>query len=102
MRAILIPVKQFAKAKKRLAPYFSAAERAALARALCQDFFHVVARVHNVDRIFVVSQETEALGLAQKEGWETIVETTQSSESESVDFASRRCAEQGVTALLRL
>ena len=43
MRAILIPVKEFHEAKKRLAPHFSPADRAALAEAMCDDFFRVVA-----------------------------------------------------------
>jgi len=34
MNAILIPVKEFHESKKRLAPHFSPADRAALAEAL--------------------------------------------------------------------
>ena len=101
MKAILIPVKAFAESKKRLAHY-STAQRAALAAALCEDFFGVVARVTGVDRVFVVSQEPRVLALARDNGWEIIVETKQISESHSVDSASRHCAEQGVNALLRL
>jgi 2-phospho-L-lactate/phosphoenolpyruvate guanylyltransferase len=102
MRAILIPVKEFAEAKKRLAAHFSATERAELARALCRDFFAMMAGVRLVARIVVISKEPEALGLARKTGWETIVESEQSSESASVDFASRQCATQGINALLRV
>ena len=102
MKAILIPVKEFAQAKKRLAPHFSGADRAALAKALCADFFQVIDRVRGVDRIFVVSKETEALALARAAGWENIVESDQHSESASVDFASRQCAGQGITSLLRI
>jgi 2-phospho-L-lactate/phosphoenolpyruvate guanylyltransferase len=102
MRAILIPVKEFSEAKKRLAAHLSAAERAALARALCRDFFAMVAGVRAVSRIVVVSKEPEALDLAQKAGWETIIESRQNSESASVDFASRHCAAQGIEALLRV
>lgn len=102
MKAILIPVKNFAQSKQRLAAYYSAADRAALAAALCQDFFRTVAQVTCVDRVFVVSQKSRALAWARQEGWETIVETSQLSESHSVDVASRQCAEQGVDVLLRL
>ena len=102
MRAILIPVKQFGEAKKRLAPYFSSAERAALAEAMCEDFFEVVAAIRSVERVFVVSKEHRALSLAQQQGWETIRESRQISESDSVDAASQYCAAQGVNALLRL
>ena len=57
MKAILIPVKTFAESKKRLAAHYSAADRAALARALCEDFFRTIAEVTDIDRVFVVSQE---------------------------------------------
>lgn len=102
MKAILIPVKIFAQSKKRLADHYSAADRAALAAALCEDFFRTVAQVAGIDRVFVVSQEPRALAWARHKGWETIVETAQISESHSVDAASRECAKRGVRALLRL
>ncbi|HLW43045.1 MAG TPA: hypothetical protein VKS00_01085 [Candidatus Acidoferrales bacterium] len=102
MRAILIPVKEFREAKKRLAPHFSSAERAALAEAMCEDFFEVVAATRCVERVFVVSKEPGALARARERGWETILETRQISESDSVDAASQYCAAQGVRALLRL
>lgn len=102
MKAILIPVKTFAESKQRLAAYYSAADRSALAAALCEDSFHTITKVTGVDRVFVVSQEPRALAWARDYGWETIVETTQISESHSVDAASRHCTEQGVKALLRI
>jgi 2-phospho-L-lactate/phosphoenolpyruvate guanylyltransferase len=102
MKAIVIPVKEFREAKKRLAPHFSADDRAALAQAMCEDFFDVVAAVRCADRIVVVSKEPQALLRARELGWETIPESRQVSESDSVDAASRYCAERGVHALLRL
>lgn len=102
MKAILIPVKAFAESKKRLAAQYSAFQREALAAALCEDFFRTIAEVTGIDRVFVVSQEPRALALAREKGWETIVELAQISESHSVDAASRHCAQQGVSALLRL
>ena len=102
MKAILIPVKEFHEAKKRLAPHFSPADRAALAEAMCEDFFGVVAETRCADRIFVISKEPGALSRARARGWETIVECHQSSESNSVDAGSGYCAEHGVHALLRL
>ena len=102
MKAIVIPVKEFREAKKRLAPHFSPDDRAALAQAMCEDFFNVIAAVRCVDRIFVISKETQVLLRARELGWETIAESRQISESDSVDAASRYCAERGVQALLRL
>jgi 2-phospho-L-lactate/phosphoenolpyruvate guanylyltransferase len=102
MKAILIPVKEFREAKKRLAPHFSPDDRAALAQAMCEDFFNVVAAVRGADCIFVVSKEPQVLLRARELGWKTIAESSQTSESDSVDAASRYCAERGVQAVLRL
>ncbi len=102
MKAILIPVKEFCEAKKRLAPHFPPGDRAALAEAMCEDFFNVVAATRCADRVFVISKEPGALLRARKFGWETIVEARQTSESDSVDEGSRYCAEHHVDALLRL
>jgi 2-phospho-L-lactate guanylyltransferase len=102
MNAILIPVKELAKAKQRLAAHFSPEHRIALADALWQDFFDVVAAVRGVDRVFVISMEPRVLQRARQFGWEVIPESQQSSETDSVDFASRVCAIFGVKALLRL
>jgi 2-phospho-L-lactate guanylyltransferase len=102
MRAILIPVKEFTQAKKRLSPRFPPEARAALAAALCEDFFAIVGRVRNADRFYVVSKEPVALLLASERGWSTIIEREQYSESQSVDVASRICAGDGIQALLRV
>jgi len=101
MRAILIPVKEFRRSKERLAPHYSEDERAALARALCEDIFEIVAQVR-VDRVYVVSGEAYALDLARQRDWRAIHEREQISESASVDGASRLCTGEGVRALLRL
>ena len=102
MRAILIPVKAFARSKERLAPTYSQHERAQLAQAVCEDMFDVVAHVRGVDRVYVVSAEEHALDLARQLNWSIIRESEQVSESASVDAASRLCAREGVQALLRL
>jgi 2-phospho-L-lactate/phosphoenolpyruvate guanylyltransferase len=102
MKAILIPVKEFREAKQRLAAHLSPADRAALAQAMCEDFFQVVSEVRYVEQVFVISKETWALSRARALGWETIVESHQTSESHSVDAASLYCAGLGVQALLRV
>jgi 2-phospho-L-lactate guanylyltransferase len=102
MKAILIPVKEFRRSKERLSPHYTEDERTALAAALCEDTFRVVAQVRGVDRVYVVSGEYHALSLARRLNWRTISEREQISESASVDAASRHCAREGVLALLRL
>jgi len=102
MKAILVPVKSFAESKRRLAPHYSPEARAALAEALCRDFFGILGQVRFAERVYVASKEALALGWARERGWHTIVETEQISESHSVDAASRLCEQEGVTALLRI
>jgi 2-phospho-L-lactate guanylyltransferase len=63
-------------------------------RALCG-----VRRTH---RIFVITNYAPAIETAAQHGWEIVREEHQVSESASVDFASRLCAEGGVAGLLRL
>jgi 2-phospho-L-lactate/phosphoenolpyruvate guanylyltransferase len=102
MKAILLPVKTFARSKERLSPHYSENEREGLVRALCEDIFAVVAQVKGADRVYVVSAEYHALSLARQLNWHVIDENEQISESASVDAASRQCAREGVKALLRL
>jgi 2-phospho-L-lactate/phosphoenolpyruvate guanylyltransferase len=101
MTVVLVPVKLFSRAKQRLAPHCSQPARAALAEALCRDFFAVLRSVA-AERILVVSAEPIALALARANDWEVIAETEQNSESDSVDAASRLYAARGVRAVLRL
>lgn len=102
MRGVLIPVKDLSRAKQRLAPHLTQQERTALAEAMFEDVCTAVAGVHVADRVYLVSKWEPALDRARACGWETISEREQQSESASVDFASRICAERGVTSLLRL
>jgi len=102
VRAILIPVKDLARAKQRLAGALPQEARARLARAMLEDVFHAVAGVRLAAAVFVVSSDAGALAAARARGWQCLPETTQRSESDSVDAASRICSARGVTALLRL
>ena len=102
VKALLIPVKDLGRAKQRLAPLLSQAERIILAHAMMQDVFSAVSGARLADQVFVVSSYRPALERARELGWQTIEEQHQISESASVDYASYICFEQGVTSLLRL
>ncbi len=102
MRAVLIPVKDLACAKQRLAHVLSQKERTALAAAMMEDVFAAVAAVRGIDAVFVVSNCDTALERARSMGWEVIREQQQVSESDSVDRASQMCAARGVDSVLRL
>ena len=102
MRYLLIPVKDLRHAKQRLAPVLSAAERLGLATELLERTLRIATSSRLADRIAIVTNYQPARELAEKLSLEVIAETTQSSESESVDFGSREAIRRGATAVLRL
>ena len=102
MKGLLIPVKDLRNAKQRLASALPQSERTALAEAMFDDFCASVARIHCVDQIFMITSYEPAIERAHALGWEVLRETSQESESASVDAASRICAERGIRSLARV
>lgn len=102
IRALLLPIKDLRNAKQRLAGVLTPEERFGLAQAMLADTIRAVRGVQRADKIFVITNYEPAMETAAKYGWEILREDRQVSESASVDFASRLCAERGVTALLRV
>jgi 2-phospho-L-lactate guanylyltransferase len=102
MRYLLIPVKDLSRAKQRLAPLMTQAERTRLAWMMLENTFAVAAQTRNVDRIAVVTLYPPAIALAEQFGMEVILEREQISESASVDFGSRIVKQRGAQAVLRL
>src|SRR5262245_23450201 len=98
---LLIPVKDPQRAKTRLADLLSADERRALVWAMFEDVTRA-ASIASPDRIALVTSYEPAIERARKLGWEVLIEEAQSSESASVDWASRRLAEMGFDAVMRL
>jgi 2-phospho-L-lactate guanylyltransferase len=66
------------------------------------DTIRAVQGVRLADRIFVVTNYAPAVETARLNGWETLCEEQQISESVSVDAASRQCEAYGIAAVLRL
>ena len=102
MKAVLIPVKDLGAAKQRLAPIFTRIERTRIAWLMLEHVFGAVSRARGAEKVFVVTSYGPAADLARKLGMEVIPESTQISESRSVDYASRICRETGVATLLRI
>ena len=102
MRYILLPVKDLTRAKQRLADVFTQAERTELAWAMLEHMFAAVAAVTGIDGVAVVTLYQPAIELAERYGFEIILEREQISESHSVDFGSRELAARGVECVLRL
>ena len=102
MRYILIPVKDLTRAKQRLSPLLTQAERTELAWEMLQNTFAAAAQTRTADRVAVVTLYRPAIELAEKYGMEIMLEREQISESASVDFGSREAARRGAEAVLRL
>jgi 2-phospho-L-lactate/phosphoenolpyruvate guanylyltransferase len=101
-RALLLPIKDLQNAKQRLASVLSPNERFGLAQAMLADTVRALCGVQRAHKVFVITNYAPAIEIAAEHGWEILREEHQVSESASVDFASRLCAERGVVALLRL
>jgi len=102
MRALLLPIKDLKHAKQRLAGFLAPEERLGLAQAMLADSLRAVRGVRLAEKIFVATNYEPAIGIAEENGWEILREEHQISESASVDWASRICAQKNVTGLLRL
>jgi 2-phospho-L-lactate guanylyltransferase len=107
MIALLIPVKDFRKAKSRLSALLSVAQRAELARAMFEDVAESVNKSPTVMAgtevtVVLLSNCRQAIEHATAIGWEILHEESQLSESESVDQASTLLARRGFSGVLRL
>jgi 2-phospho-L-lactate/phosphoenolpyruvate guanylyltransferase len=98
--AVLVPVKAQAKAKERMASILTAEERAGLAWAMFNDVVRALTPLSCP--VVLVTDSERAAQRARNLDWRVLWETTQVSESASVDAASIRLAQEGVPAVLRL
>lgn len=101
MKAILIPVKEFARAKQRLSSILTQTERATLAETMLQDVADAVDR-SRTEHVILLSSDPAALRFGRTRNWEILPERQQHSESQSVDTASTHLRSKGITHLLRL
>jgi 2-phospho-L-lactate guanylyltransferase len=102
MKAILIPIKEPASAKTRLAALLSAEERRRLAWAMFEDVSRAVSGSRQADRIVMVTSFAQAIERARQLGWDVLIEESQVSESVSVDWASSVLSERGFDTVMRL
>src|SRR5262249_46651941 len=102
MKALLIPIKDPTNAKTRLSSVLSPDERRQLAWAMFEDVSRAVMAARMPDRVVVVTSFAPAVQRAHTSGWEVLVEESQTSESASVDWASRLLIERGFDTVMRL
>jgi len=101
MKVVLLPLKDPAHAKQRLAGHLTPKERQELAWAMLEDVTRAVRAAITPDQVVVVTRGHPAL-LAEQSSWQVIEEDQQISESHSVDQACRILQRRGASVVLRL
>lgn len=74
MKTVLLPVKTFINAKKRLAPAVDPATRAGLARAMCADVLNTLSRTRVPERVIVFTADDEVIEMARPFGFDVVRE----------------------------
>ena len=93
---ILVPVKNLALAKQRLASVLDQPARTKLAQAMLHDVLEAIASWEHHPEVGIVSCDPFALGLAAKFGFEVIADPVNASETEAIAMATHVCETRGV------
>lgn len=102
MKAVLLPVKRLNRSKNRLSPLLSASRRRDLMWAMVQDVAEALSACRTEAQVAVVTADERVADLTLHHDWQLIWESSQVSESASVDAASSLLMRQGCSQLLRL
>jgi len=102
MKVVLLPLKDPAQAKQRLAGHLSPQERQALAWAMLEDVTAAVRAATTPEQVVVVTSCQAGLRHAQQNNWQVIEENHQLSESHSVDRSCQILQQRGASVVLRL
>lgn len=94
----LIPVKDLAQAKARLAPVLDEAGRRELVLAMLRDVLAAATGCAAIDAVAVVSRDGDALAVAREAGAQELPEP--GGLNEALESAARRMAEGGATRVL--
>ena len=97
---ILVPIKDLSQAKQRLASLLTPGERFELAKAMCQDVLHALARWNGRPKIAVVSSDPFAGDLAARHEFEIIADDCNSGETSAIQMATEVCLSRGARSAL--
>jgi 2-phospho-L-lactate/phosphoenolpyruvate guanylyltransferase len=97
---ILIPVKSLAQAKQRLASVLSQPARTELAQAMLRDVLEALDKWVDRPPVSIVTSDPFALELARQFSFETIADTTNRSETDAIEGATRVCESKGIDSTL--
>lgn len=97
---ILIPVKNLATAKQRIARLFDQSTRTELAQAMLQDVLGVLNSWSARPAVSLVTADPFALELARRFDFEVIPDAENRGETYAIEMATRRCEDRGVASTL--
>lgn len=92
---ILIPIKNTAGAKQRLATILDQPARTQLAQAMLTDVLTILHEWKNRPKVGVVSSDPYAVQLAKQYGFEVIPDPENPGETGAIEMATRVCVERG-------
>jgi len=98
---VVVPIKPFALAKRRLSVVLTETERARLARAMLTDLLTTLSHCERVTRVVCVTREKAVPAIAERFGAMVLPEA-EPGLSKSVFQAARHLQAQGATSLLML
>ena len=96
----VLPVKSPQNAKQRLSGFLSAAQRETLARILYRQTLAALCQAEGIDRVAVVTSDSEVAVHARRTGALVFDENKQVSHSVSADAACLQAIERGATTVL--
>ena len=96
----VLPVKSPQNAKQRLSGFLSAEQRETLARILFRQTLASLRQAEGIDRVAVVTSDSEVAGHARRSGTLVFEENDQVSHSVSADAACLRAMQLGATTVL--
>lgn len=97
---ILVPIKDTATAKQRLAGVLDQAARTELARAMLHDVLTALRNWENRPAVGIVTGDSYATNLAEEYGFEVIPDADNPGETGAIEMATQVCVEHGVNETL--
>ncbi len=98
----VLPVKDLANAKQRLAAVLDGAERGRLSAAMLEDVLAALSRVAGLEGILVVSRDREAGALARRYGARLLEESENRGHSAAVAAAAKVLRGQGAGGMMQV
>lgn len=97
---ILLPVKNLASAKQRLAPVLDQATRTKLAQAMLLDVLETLSTWRDRPEVAIVTSDTFAIARATEFGFGVIPDYANRGETDAIEMATRICEAMGAESTL--